>query len=417
MKTYIFFYGRIIFTWLAVFVVVQVFVSALGLDRIQDVFSFLLLVALFLLLIAAASHVQRVERIAGSIDAEKLRSRHGRQIEIPFESSVALPIIEASLRELPIKEAIHITRDGTRFRVRVKPIDIEHDAPSIWKKVYTSIGIDRPNHVIAATTVGDGVVSVALTCEPEGVTILDYLFPDEGTNLQNAETVTRAITRRVVALRRGEQAVNTETVVEKELAVAKLSLLHAQVEPHFLYNTLGSAKYLIASDPGKAEAMLDNLILYLRNSLPRSQDAPTTLGEEIVRTRAYLDILKIRMGERLQVNIELPDDLSKVPFPSMMLQTLVENSINHGLEPKTGGGTIWISARKDQATDGNSITVTVADDGNGFGSGTSGTGIGLKNVRERLKLAYDGAASFSIIANFPNGVAASITVPISGPKA
>jgi LytS/YehU family sensor histidine kinase len=98
-----------------------------------------------------------------------------------------------------------------------------------------------------------------------------------------------------------------------------------------------------------------------------------------------------------------------------MLQTLVENSINHGLEPKTGGGTIWISARKDPAADGKTITVTVADDGNGFGSGTSGTGIGLKNVRERLKLAYDGAASFSIIANFPHGVAASITVPVSGP--
>jgi Histidine kinase len=415
MKTYILFYGRIIFTWLAVFVVVQVFVSALGLDRIQDVFGFLLLVALLLLLIAAASHVQRVERIAGSIDADKLRNRHTRQIEIPFESSVALPVIEASLRELPIKENINITRDGTRFQVRVKPIDIEHDSPSIWKKVYTNLGIDRPNQVIAAASVGDGVVSVLLTCEPDGVSILDYLFPDEGTNLQNAETVSRAITRRVVALRRGEQAVNTETVVEKELAVAKLSLLHAQVEPHFLYNTLGSAKYLISSDPTRAEAMLDNLILYLRNSLPKTEDTPCTLGEEVVRTRAYLDILKIRMGERLQVNIELPDDLSNVPFPSMMLQTLVENSINHGLEPKTGGGTIWISARKDPAADGKTITVTVADDGNGFGSATSGTGIGLKNVRERLKLAYDGAASFSIIANFPNGVAASITVPVSGP--
>ena len=99
----------------------------------------------------------------------------------------------------------------------------------------------------------------------------------------------------------------------------------------------------------------------------------------------------------------------------MMLQTLAENAINHGLEPKTGGGRIWITARKD--IDGDSITVTVADDGLGFGGDTSGTGIGLKNIRERLKLAYGSAANFAIIANFPEGVAASINVPLAGPAA
>ncbi len=414
MKTYILFFGRIVLTWLAVFVVVQVFTSALGLDRIQDLFNFLLMVALVLLLIAAASHVQRVERFAGTIDTDKLRSRHTRQIEIPFDAAIALPMIEASLQELPISETIKVNNHGMRFRVRVKPVDMDNNPPSAWKNMVTYLGVDRSNQAIAEATAGDGAVSVKLVCEPEGIAVLDYLFPDEGTNLQNAETVTRAITRRIAEFRRGEQAVNTETVVEKELAVAKLSLLHAQVEPHFLYNTLGSAKYLISSDPVRAEAMLDNLIIYLRNSLPRTEDAPSTLGEEITRTRAYLDILKIRMGERLQINIDLPEELNAVPFPSMMLQTLVENSINHGLEPKTAGGTIWISARKDPAADGNSVTVTVADDGNGFGNGTSGTGIGLKNVRERLKLMYAGAASFSIIANFPNGVAASITVPAKG---
>ncbi len=415
MKTYIAFFGRIVFTWLAVFVIMQVFASAIGLDRIQDILSFFLLVALLLLLIAAASHVQRVERFAGTVDAEKLRSRHTRQIEIPFEAAIALPIVEASLQELPLSETIKTSRDGSRFRVRVKPVDLEHDAPSMWKRVYTYLGIDRANQAIAEATAGDGSVSVKLVCEPEGVAVLDYLFPDEGTNLKNAETVTHAITRRIAEFRRGEQAVNTETVVEKELAVAKLSLLHAQVEPHFLYNTLGSAKYLISSDPTRAEAMLDNLILYLRHSLPRTEDAASTLGDEIVRTRAYLDILKIRMDERLQVSIDLPDELAAVPFPTMMLQTLAENAINHGLEPKTGGGRIWITARKD--IDGDSITVTVADDGIGFGGDTSGTGIGLKNIRERLKLEYGSAASFTIIANFPDGVAASINVPLAGPSA
>lgn len=415
MKTQVYFFGRIVIAWFAVYIVVQVFGNAFGLDRLMEFIGYLMAVALILLLIAGASHLQRVERLTGSIDAEKLKNRHTRQIEIPFETAIALPMIEDSLKELPISENINVSNEGMRFRVRVKPVDLDNNPPSLWKKMTTGLGIDRSNHAIAEAEVSDSAVSVKLVCEPEGVAWLDSLFPDEGTNLQNIEAVTRAITRRTAAFRRGEQASNTETVVEKELAVAKLSLLHAQVEPHFLYNTLGSAKYLIASEPGKAEAMLDNLILYLRHSLPRTEDTASTLGDEITRTRAYLDILKIRMDERLQVSIELPEDLAIVPFPTMMLQTLAENAINHGLEPKTGGGRIWITARKD--LDGEGITVTVADDGIGFGGDTAGTGIGLKNIRERLKLAYGNDANFAIVANFPEGVAASIHVPIQGPKA
>ena len=415
MKTQVLFFGRIVLAWTATFIIAMMFTSAIGLDRIQEFIAFIFWLSLILLMIAAASHLQRVERLVGAVDAEKLKNRHTRQIEIPFETAIALPMVEDSLRVLPISENIKVSLEGMRFRVRVKPVDLDNNPPSLWKKMTNGLGIDRSNHVIAEASVGDGAVSVKLVCEPEGAAWLDYLFPDEGTNLQNAETVTRAISQRIAEFRRGEQASNTETVVEKELAVAKLSLLHAQVEPHFLYNTLGSAKYLIASDPVKAEAMLDNLILYLRHSLPRDAGAPSTLGDEIVRTRAYLDILKIRMDERLQVSIDLPDALAAVPFPTMMLQTLAENAINHGLEPKTGGGRIWITARKD--IDGDSITVTVADDGIGFGGDTSGTGIGLKNIRERLKLAYGSAANFTIIANFPEGVAASINVPLAGPAA
>ena len=415
MKTQVLFFGRIVLAWTATFIIAMMFTSAIGLDRIQEFIAFIFWLSLILLMIAAASHLQRVERLVGAVDAEKLKNRHTRQIEIPFETAIALPMVEDSLRVLPISENIKVSLEGMRFRVRVKPVDLDNNPPSLWKKMTNGLGIDRSNHVIAEAEVTDGAVSVKLVCEPEGAAWLDYLFPDEGTNLQNAETVTRAISQRIAEFRRGEQASNTETVVEKELAVAKLSLLHAQVEPHFLYNTLGSAKYLIASDPVKAEAMLDNLILYLRHSLPRDADAPSTLGDEIVRTRAYLDILKIRMDERLQVSIDLPDALAAVPFPTMMLQTLAENAINHGLEPKTGGGRIWITARKD--IDGDSITVTVADDGIGFGGDTAGTGIGLKNIRERLKLAYGNSARFSIIANFPEGVAASISVPLNGPQA
>ncbi len=415
MKAQVHFFGRILLTWMAVFVILQMLASGLGLDRLQDIFGFLMWLALILLVIAGASHLQRVERLAGGIDAEKLKNRHVRQIDIPFEPAIALPMIEASLKELPISENVKISNEGLRFRARVKPLDLDDNPPSLWKRAVTGLGIDRSNQVIAEAETGEDAVSLKLTCEPEGVAWLDYLFPDEGPNLQNCEAVARAISRRIAARRRGEQAANAENAVEKELAVAKLSLLHAQVEPHFLYNTLGSAKYLVAGEPAKAEAMLDNLIRYLRHSLPRSEDEPSTLGEEITRTRAYLDILKIRMEDRLQVRIELPEALADVPFPAMMLQTLAENAIKHGLEPKTGGGRIWITARVDP--DGDSLSVTVADDGIGFGGDTAGTGIGLKNIRERLQLAYGNAARFSIIANFPEGVAATISVPLAGPQA
>ncbi|MEO8161026.1 MAG: histidine kinase, partial [Arenimonas sp.] len=228
------------------------------------------------------------------------------------------------------------------------------------------------------------------------------------TNLENAEAIARAITRRVAERRRGEQAAVVQTVTEKELTAAKLSLLHAQVEPHFLYNTLASAQYLTRSDPPLADQMLGNLITYLRHSLPRTDSQASTLGEEVDRARAYLEILKIRMGPRLDLQLDVPRHLLPMSFPPMMIQTLVENAIKHGLEPRTSGGTVWILAKE---VDGR-VAVTVADDGQGFNATSSGgTGIGLRNVRERLRLAYGAEASLSVVANFPNGVAATITVP------
>jgi sensor histidine kinase YesM len=133
----------------------------------------------------------------------------------------------------------------------------------------------------------------------------------------------------------------------------------------------------------------------------------SSLGEELARARAYLEILRIRMGERLRLEIQVPDALRSTPMPPMMLQTLVENAVKHGLEPVPGGGTVWILAR---AADGK-VSVSVADDGRGFAEGTSGTGIGLKNVRERLRLVYGDDASFSIGSNFPKGVSATIVIP------
>jgi signal transduction histidine kinase len=415
MKNQFSFFAHIIFAWLIAFIALNIFSNILGMGDPAWIFRFAFWAALILLLIAGARHWHQVNLIFDDVDASKLKNRHQRQIEIPFDTQTSLSLLEASIRELEGIADFKYSQEGARLTAKLNPINSENDDISIWKKFYLKMSIVKYNLVIATTASSNDTVSVTLQCEPDSAAWMDWLFLDEGSNLQNAETITRAISRRIAAIRRGEQETTHETVTEKELAVAKLSLLHAQVEPHFLYNTLGSAKYLISSDPVRAEAMLDSLILYLRHSLPRSEDEASSLGQEVERTKAYLDILKIRMGERLQVQINIPETYNSIPFPTMMLQTLVENSINHGLEPKSGGGTIWIGARSDNA-DLNKVIVTVADDGVGFGTATSGTGIGLNNVRERLKLAYAGAASFSIVTNFPEGVAASISVPTTGPQ-
>ncbi|MBC7988505.1 MAG: histidine kinase, partial [Luteimonas sp.] len=264
------------------------------------------------------------------------------------------------------------------------------------------------NQILATVTPSHDSGSVTLICEPETPAWSDWFLVDDGTNFENAEAITRAITRRVAERRRNEKAEAVQTSTEKELTVAKLSLLHAQVEPHFLYNTLASAQLLTRSDPARADEMLGHLIQYLRHSLPRTDDELSTLGAELERALAYLEILKIRMGPRLSVQVDVPENLRATDLPPMMLQTLVENAIKHGLEPRTGGGTVWIRARR---SDDGVVAVTVADDGDGFNAKTSGTGIGLKNVRERLRLVYGGAAALAVVANFPAGVAATITVP------
>lgn len=359
------------------------------------------------------SHIRRVRLVAGVVNGSTLSNRQRRQIEIPFEAGEAFDLIDAAIRELPGIEIVDSARDSLQVRAKVARIDPYggHGRGQAEGQV-ASWALDRfgahRNQILATVTPnGDDAGSVTLICEPEPAAWTDLFLVDHGTNLENAEAVVRAVTRRVAERRRGEAARVRQTATEKELTVAKLNLLHAQVEPHFLYNTLASAQVLTRSDPARADEMLGNLIQYLRHSLPRTEDAPSTIGEELERARAYLDILKIRMGPRLQLQIDVPEPLRGVLFPTMMLQTLVENAIKHGLEPKPGGGTVWILARQVDSA----VAVTVADDGRGFTAEGGGTGVGLRNVRERLRLAYGNAASFSIVANFPNGVAATITVP------
>lgn len=186
--------------------------------------------------------------------------------------------------------------------------------------------------------------------------------------------------------------------------------MQAQVEPHFLFNTLASVEYLVETDPPRASAMQRSLIQYLRAGLPQMRDtaASTTLGREAGIVRAYPNLLQMRMEERLTVDFQIPDGLRSAAFPPMLLQSLVENAIKHGIEPKSEGGALKVLA---EVID-NRLRVTVADNGLGFGAVASdGTGLGLQGIRDRLKLLYGNTAALEITASQPSGVSAAIEVP------
>ena len=406
-----FFIVRLLAAWaLVVFALVGLYSSIPFLGRIELPAILFVFFIGGLVLTSAISHVRRVRLIAGS-ERESLGNRQRRQIEIPFEAGEAFDLLDAAIRELPRTQQVESARDSLQVRAKVLRPAIYGNQPFGRLHPMYWFGSTR-NQILATVTPTNGAGSVTLICEPEAGAWSDLFRVDDGTNLENANAIARAIARRVAERRRNERAMAAQTSTEKELAVARLNLLHAQVEPHFLYNTLASAQYLARTDPPRAEEMLGHLIQYLRHSLPRTQDELATLGDELERALAYLEILKIRMGQRLNVQVEVPEALRTTNLPPMMLQTLVENAIKHGLEPRTAGGTLWIRARQN----GDSVAVTVADDGEGFNAQTSGTGIGLKNVRERLQLVFGGKASLAVVANFPTGVAATISVP-AGPPA
>jgi sensor histidine kinase YesM len=196
--------------------------------------------------------------------------------------------------------------------------------------------------------------------------------------------------------------------IERQALQAQLQLLQAQIEPHMLFNTLANLQGLIALDPARAQAMLDQLIVYLRATLSAARAERTTLGQEFALLEAYLGLMSVRMGARLSFALELPDALRGMEVPPMLLQPLVENAIAHGVEPNVDGGHVQVTAR----ALGEGVELLVSDTGRGLdaGPGKPGTGLGLANVGERLDALFGGRASLSLEAA-PQGATARIVLP------
>jgi hypothetical protein len=221
-------------------------------------------------------------------------------------------------------------------------------------------------------------------------------------------------------LRREREALRS-LARERELARAQaqrreaemqLSVLAAQVEPHFLFNTLAGVRSAIATDPARASGMIDHLVDYLRAAIPRLRSdgaATATLGNQAEIVRAYLALMRARMP-RLNFSVDVPEDLAGAACPPLMLISLAENAVKHGAEPKIGPVHITLSACR---TDDGQLQITVADDGAGFTEQASGGGgLGLANIRERLRQMYGERASLGLRATPQGGVAALLTLPL-----
>ena len=198
---------------------------------------------------------------------------------------------------------------------------------------------------------------------------------------------------------------------ERATALAQLKALEAQVEPHFLYNTLAHVTSLIDADPATARRMLERLIVLLRASAGGAPDRRSTLGEQLAHMRAYLELVAMRLGPRLAWSNDAPQALAARPLPPAILQPLVENAVKHGIEPSVSGGSIAIAARDDDGR----IVVEVADTGVGIGAASAplggSTGIGLANLRARLAALYGADARVTITENAPTGMRVTVALP------
>lgn len=193
---------------------------------------------------------------------------------------------------------------------------------------------------------------------------------------------------------------------ERRSLEAQLKMLQAQIEPHFLFNTLANVTALTGADPGLARQLLERLNVYLRAALSRTRADNATLADEVELLRAYLEICRIRMGERFHYSFDISSELLSKPFPPMLLQPLVENAVKHGLEPRVGESELKVTA----VNGAGHLQIAVRDNGVGFAD-TFGDGTGLTNVRERLAALYGDAARLEIDENRDGGVTARLVLP------
>jgi signal transduction histidine kinase len=348
---------------------------------------------------AAASAAQAA---ASAARAAEEAQRHAEKMARDIEDKGIKIVVPPGTSE-EVRKAVEEARDSIRAAVEEAKADAEA------AKADAQEAIRDAERAIEELQSGDLRTRITRTTLGDGLPNLAFLWIVVSAILK--ASYKRQLTAQAQAAQATEVAESEQ--LKRQVVEARMAAMQAQVEPHFLFNTLASIDHLIETDPPRASQMQKNLIALLRASMPTmreaaSNGAPRDLAREMAVIRPYLEILKVRMEERLSTRIDVPDGLLSAEFPPMMIQSLVENAIKHGLEPKAEGGELAITA---EIVHGK-LNVVVADTGLGFGkAATAGTGVGLANIRERLQLLYGGQASVVVSENRPSGTVVTIAVP------
>ncbi|MBK9114576.1 MAG: histidine kinase [Betaproteobacteria bacterium] len=280
--------------------------------------------------------------------------------------------------------------------------------------------VAAPLLALAGALVGASIAGLVKGVDP-------FVFFQDSTKLRHVVTaglvfgfLFSLVTALIAHLRNREyQALTAHLAAEarqsetsRQLAESRLKLLQLQIEPHFLFNTLGSAQQLAEKGAPEAADLIRELIRFLRAAAPALRDEMTTVRQEADMIRAYLGIMQTRLGRRLAWSLACPDDVADVPIPPGMLITLAENAIKHGIEPSPQGGRIDVAIGRV----GDDVVLAVNDTGTGLGAAAPGSGIGLANIRERLRLIYGERAALELEENDPRGFRARITLPAARPR-
>ena len=272
------------------------------------------------------------------------------------------------------------------------------DAPWIWILPVAVVGV-----------IGGGLVSAALEIAVDS-------FNDRGVSWEMYAILPHwslgaafgaffiGLSLATTAVRRQEQI---EFEARQRLLEARLQTLTARIEPHFLMNTLANLSALVESDSKAAHEMLEHLADLLQAALEHSRDPASTLGKELELIESYLAIMRMRLGDKLRFKVRSGAGFDNIAFPALLLQTLVENAVVHGIEPGTRGGTVTVEARQES----DHVIVTIADDGVGFDPEQCADGTGLQNVRDRLDSFFSDKASFRLYSSLELGTTARLVFP------
>ena len=335
---------------------------------------------------SAASSTVWQDVVRSAKDGGKDGSHNGPTVQITVPAGVDTEEVRQAVREAEqgIREAIQEARDAAR--------EAAQDARDAYEEAQNASLQTR----IRVVKFGDFLTDLAaLWIISSAIIKITY----------KGQLQARAVAAQATETAEAEQ-------LKRQVVEARMAAMQAQVEPHFLFNTLASIDHLIETDPPRASRMQKSLIALLRATMPAMREGAANgvrdLGQEIAVIEPYLEILKVRMEERLEAQVTVPEGLRSAEFPPMVVQGLVENAIKHGLEPKPEGGQLTVKA---EIVHGQ-LVVTVTDTGVGFGQApTAGTGTGLANIRERLRLLYGERARLDVSTPEGGGTQARVTLP------